>query len=145
MTLTPLTEGDVVEALALDARCFPNPGERVDFQEEMQRENAVLLGARRSGRLQGYLLAWCVVDRMEIMNVAVDPDARRKGHGLVLVDAAIREARLRGMVAVDLEVRASNDPALKLYRGMGFSLVGRRDGYYRNPTEDAVLLTRSLA
>jgi ribosomal-protein-alanine N-acetyltransferase len=49
------------------------------------------------------------------------------------------------MVAVDLEVRASNDPALKLYRGMGFSLVGRRDGYYRNPTEDAVLLTRSLA
>ncbi len=144
MTLTPLTTEDLEDARALDERCFPNPGERVDFEGEIQREGAILLGMRVRGVLLGYLLAWKIADRVEILNVAVDPAHRRKGYGLVLVDGGIREARIHGARGVDLEVRASNNAALKLYQSLGFERVGDRPGYYRNPPEDAILLTRSL-
>lgn len=144
MTLTPLTHDDLEDARLLDERCFPNPGERVDFEAEIQREGAILLGMRVRGTLLGYLLAWRAADRVEILNVAVDPDHRRKGYGLVLVDGAIREARVHGAAVVDLEVRASNTAALKLYATLGFDQVGERSAYYRNPVEDALLLTRSL-
>ena len=144
MTLTPLVSADYADAEALDLRCFPNPGERVDFRVEIPRENSLVLGAREKGALVGYLLAWWVLDRMEILNVAVDPSHRRRGFGLVLVDAALREARTRGIQGIDLEVRASNEPAVSLYTQLGFARVGERRGYYRNPVDDAILLTRSL-
>ena len=144
MTLTPLTDADVEDAEALDARCFPNPGERVDFMAEIARDHAILLGMRIRGSLVGYLLAWLVADRLEILNVAVDPVQRRKGVGLVLVDGAVREARNHGAQGIDLEVRASNEAAIGLYEALGFQRVGLRASYYRNPVEDAILLTRPL-
>jgi [ribosomal protein S18]-alanine N-acetyltransferase len=97
------------------------------------------------GRVVGYVVAWFVADEAEIANLAVAPDRRDRGVGSRLLDAALTEARLAGARVVHLEVRDSNAAARALYGSRGFTTVGRRRRYYREPVEDALLLRRDLA
>lgn len=88
----------------------------------------------------GYVVMWLVADEAELANLAVAPGRRRVGIGRYLLDSAIAEAVARGATSLYLEVRESNVAARVLYGGRGFLAVGRRPAYYRNPTEDALLL-----
>ncbi len=97
--------------------------------------------AERDGEVAGVLIGRIVADEFEIMNLAVDPDDRRKGIATALVDSALDSARSEGCKAAHLEVRASNAAAIGLYRARGFAETGRRKRYYDNPIEDALLLT----
>ena len=74
-----------------------------------------------------------------MMNLAVDPDCRRKGLGKELILSLIEALRQRGSRCLTLEVRDSNAPARALYEGLGFQEIGRRRNYYRNPREDALI------
>jgi [ribosomal protein S18]-alanine N-acetyltransferase len=92
--------------------------------------------------LDGQIAAFLVTrqtapDEAEILNLAVDPDYRRRGLARKLLAAAFRQPR-----TFFLEVRQSNTAAQSLYRSLGFTECGRRPGYYRNPDEDAVLMRR---
>jgi len=96
--------------------------------------------APRDGSLLGMIVAWRVADETQVLELLVAPHARRTGLGRALLLAAWeRSAQCRGPMV--LEVRASNEPALGLYRKLGFEEVGRRRGYYGG-LEDAVLMTR---
>ena len=75
-----------------------------------------------------------------VTTVAVDPDLHNERIGTRLLLVAFREAIARGAEAITLEVRASNEPALALYRRFGFAPAGTRRGYYRHPDEDALVL-----
>jgi [ribosomal protein S18]-alanine N-acetyltransferase len=88
----------------------------------------------------GYVVMWLVADEAELANLAVAPGRRRVGIGRFLLDSAMAEALARGAKSLHLEVRESNVAARALYGGRGFLAVGRRPAYYRNPTEDALLL-----
>jgi [ribosomal protein S18]-alanine N-acetyltransferase len=88
----------------------------------------------------GYVVIWLVADEAELANLAVAPERRREGIGRYLLDAAMAEALAGGAKSLYLEVRESNVAARALYGGRGFLAVGRRTAYYRNPTEDALLL-----
>ena len=77
-------------------------------------------------------------------NVAVSPDFRRKGIGRQLIQALTERAQQAQLAFVTLEVRASNAPAIALYTAAGYGLVGRRKNFYRDPTEDAILMTLYL-
>jgi [ribosomal protein S18]-alanine N-acetyltransferase len=88
----------------------------------------------------GYAILWWAGDEGELANLAVAPEARRRGVGGRLLDALFAEARLRGVRSVFLEVRASNEAALELYGTRGFEQVGLRKAYYRSPREDARVL-----
>jgi ribosomal-protein-alanine N-acetyltransferase len=124
--------------------------ERASFSDPWSRRSfASLLGDRRiffglgigsRGAPVGYVVAAFAADEAEIANLAVDPMARRHGVGAALLDAAIAEARSRGVTAVYLEVRDSNAGARELYASRGFVEVGRRANYYRKPLEDALIL-----
>ena len=94
--------------------------------------------------LDGYVVAWFVLDEGEVANLAVAPRARRQGIGSALLDAAIRESVDRGVSNLYLEVRESNQSARRLYASRGFEEVSRRKGYYRSPVEDALILRRTL-
>jgi len=85
-----------------------------------------------------------VLDEGEIANLAVSSDARRCGIGGTLLDAALATARTRGAATVYLEVRDSNERARSLYASRGFVQVTRRRRYYRDPTEDALVLKLDL-
>ena len=92
----------------------------------------------------GYVVALVVGPEAEIADLAVAPEARRRGIGRALLDRALSELERTGVRAVYLEVRESNQAARTLYESSGFDLVGRRRGYYRLPPEDALVLRREI-
>ena len=77
-------------------------------------------------------------------NLAVLPEYRRRGFGRLLLAALVGFARAKEAVFVTLEVRESNTPAVSLYRALGFQQTGVRKNFYRDPTEDALILTLSM-
>jgi ribosomal-protein-alanine acetyltransferase len=99
--------------------------------------------------VEGSALAGAVAMRemageAEILNLAVGADWRRRGIGSGLMQAALQEARERGAHRAFLEVRESNTGAQAFYARLGFSQDGRRRNYYRDPPEDALLLSRNV-
>jgi ribosomal-protein-alanine N-acetyltransferase len=96
--------------------------------------------AELDGRDAGILIGRVAADEFEILNLAVGKACRRRGVATQLVSAALEYARTAGVLQTYLEVRASNEGGIALYMRKGFRVCGRRPNYYRNPTEDAVLL-----
>lgn len=93
----------------------------------------------------GFLIARLVSDEMEILNLAVAPEARRRGAGSLLLKEALAWGKRAGARRAFLEVRESNGRATEFYRRRGFTEAGRRPRYYTDPTEDALVLTIHLA
>ena len=96
-------------------------------------------------QIHGFVIARCGVDEWEIENVVVAAEHRRRGIGAALVKSVLEEARRCCTPLVQLEVRESNAAARRLYQKLGFQEVGRRRGYYRGPSEDALLLKISVS
>ena len=103
-----------------------------------------LLCAAEDGEVCGYLAASSVAGENEILRIAVSGSHRRRGIGASLLDSFIKERTTEGDSEFFLEVRASNAPAIGLYTSLGFEFCGRRENYYKNPTEDAVLMRLSV-
>lgn len=89
----------------------------------------------------GMVLARTAADEAEVLTLAVDPDARRRGVGRALLDQALATAWDRGAGSMFLEVAADNAAALALYAAAGFDPIGRRPGYYSGG-RDAIVLRR---
>jgi ribosomal-protein-alanine acetyltransferase len=97
-----------------------------------------------NGVLVGFLIGRIVADEFEILNMAVSRAHRRSGIGSKLLETALEFSTTAGSARAYLEVRASNGPAIALYARCGFAECGRRDRYYRDPVEDALLLSLCL-
>ena len=95
--------------------------------------------------IPGFLLARRAAGEMEILNLAVSPNSRRKGLGSQLLCQALLWAEQIQVTELHLEVRASNSAAVKFYESHGFRASGFRRNYYSSPSEDAVLLSLSVA
>lgn len=98
------------------------------------------LAAEEDGRLAGYGAVCVIAGEGEIQRIAVLEEFRRQGLGRKLLDAMVAAARNRGARAMTLEVRESNEPAIKLYFSAGFRTEAQRKDYYRNPREDALIM-----
>ncbi len=132
---------DAAEALArLDARSFDAPWDADSYRTLLAGELTLAWRCDVAGRLAGALLVRCVAGEGEVLRLAVDPDARRRGHARALLAHACAALAPHLPYGLHLEVRASNDAAISLYRRMGFREVGRRPAYYVAPVEDAVLM-----
>jgi ribosomal-protein-alanine N-acetyltransferase len=104
----------------------------------------VVFVSESDGKVTGFLIGRHVVDEAEVLNLAVAPQARRRGEGGALLKAATDEFLARGAKRGYLEVRESNTAAIAFYVKNGFSQVGRRSGYYRDPDEAAVVMEKKL-
>ncbi|MGE5554030.1 MAG: ribosomal protein S18-alanine N-acetyltransferase [Betaproteobacteria bacterium] len=137
--------GDVEEVLAIEQASFPTPWSRLAFLSELlENERAVYLVAREEGKVIGYAGMWRILDEGHITNLAVHPDARRRGVGRRLLDALCNLAVARGLRRLTLEVRVSNVAAQHLYESFGFLPAGVRPGYYQDNNEDALIMWRDL-
>ena len=114
------------------------------YSELGSSPGGVLLVAHSDTSLVAFLAGRHAASEAEILNLAVDSKARRRGAASALLAAALEEFRRRRITDVFLEVRASNTPAIALYGKFGFSICGQRKNYYRNPIEDAVCMMRKL-
>lgn len=116
--------------------------------EELSRAWARVWVARAAGGADatplGFLVAWHVVDELHILNVATAPEARRRGVGQALVREALAYAATSRVRLILLEVRRSNEPAIRLYRKLAFRTSGLRVGYYADNDEDALEMALSL-
>ena len=138
----PATPDDVPAIAAIERASFGDPWSEASFRAMFANDGVVALVVEQRGRLVGYCIAWVIGDEAELANLAVAPDARRRGIGAQLLDALLRELGALGGATVFLEVRDGNAAARALYASRGFSISGRRKGYYRAPIEDAVLMRR---
>jgi ribosomal-protein-alanine N-acetyltransferase len=92
------------------------------------------------GRVVAYVLGRLIAPEAEIYRVAVKMEKRRRGNGYRLLDYAVKSERGHGLESVFLEVRESNVPARNLYHSYGFSEIGERKNYYRDPIENAIIM-----
>lgn len=140
--ITPMTPDHLPAVAALERRCFPaDPWSEAMFRQALDSpDTAVLLAEGEDGALLGYTVLYTVLDEGNLDNIAVAPEFRRQGVADGLLSALTGFAR-EHLARLMLEVRASNAPALALYRKYGFAEVGRRKNYYQNPREDAILMT----
>lgn len=140
VALRDLRPDDLARMLEIEQASFSTPWRRSTFEGLLRRGDADLIGATIEGRLMGYAITWTIIDQAELGNVAVSPEARHRGLGRMLVEAALRRVARRGARECFLEVRESNAVARQLYETLGFTVIGRRRRYYASPVEDALVM-----
>ncbi len=136
------TPAHLEAAAALETLCFSSPWSAKSL-ELLTNEGigvAYLCTEPGGDAITAYGGMLITVDEGQITNIAVHPDHRRKGLGLTIVRALLRHAKDCRLDSVSLEVRASNEAAIALYRQAGFTEAGRRKGFYQRPTEDALVM-----
>ncbi len=142
--LRPLAADDIETVLAILARSAEaSQWSRADCEFAARGPGQGWVVEAESG-VVGFLMARCVAGEIEILNLAVSPEARRRGAARSLVAEALSWGKSSGARKAFLEVRESNHAAIRLYESLGFVTSGSRARYYANPTEDGLILTRSL-
>jgi ribosomal-protein-alanine N-acetyltransferase len=145
LSIERMRSADLSDVLAIERVSFSMPWSRGAFLYEMeQNQVARCWVGRDNGRVVGYICLWEVADELHITNVAVHPEARRHGIARSLLDSVFERARAGAARIVLLEVRPSNAEALGLYESFGFRVVGRRQGYYYDTGEDALVMEATI-
>lgn len=135
--------GDIGFIAALEKEAFSMPQSENELSKMIASPDNTLLVATHGDELLGYIGAYTVCRESDIVTVAVSPKYRRCGVARALIEALCDE--LSGLSdAIFLEVRESNEGARALYLSLGFAETGVRRGYYKKPTEDAVLYKKEI-
>ena len=133
---------DAAEISAVMWRYVDMPWTKAQVKEEIENPDALFFTAVADGKVVGFLSGVCAADECEISDVAVEQMYRRQGIATSLFELLLSNAKTRGARTAFLLVRDDNIPAIKLYRSLAFSDVGRRKGYYNGI--DAVIMRRDL-
>lgn len=141
MNIRPATPADISNILSVE-----RTSDRAAHWGEGEYRNVFAAGSvprivlvAEETQIIGFIVVRTIGPEWEIENVAVSSDARRRGIGVLLIQAVATQAKHRGAEALILEVRASNQAARALYDRARFTQIGQRKDYYANPTEDAIL------
>lgn len=134
---------DVPEIAEIERNFIPEPWSENAFTAALADEKAVTLAAFADGVLCGFITGVHLLDTADIYSVAVAAEYRKKGVAKRLLEEFF-SALPSEVKAVNLEVRESNFPAVKLYEKAGFERVGMRKNFYANPRENAILMTKIL-
>ncbi len=116
---------------------------RQALTEFILQPEALALISERGGMPTGFILGRMVADEAEILDLAVSEEYRRQGEGRALLAEILRRFAESGVSRVFLEVRESNRAAIEFYERIGFRQSGRREGYYREPQEAALVYERT--
>jgi ribosomal-protein-alanine N-acetyltransferase len=154
LSITRMTEHDLLEVVAIEEISGLSVWGWEAYHKELQSpEDVIMLVARTAPTesnqtddqaIAGFIISRLVAGELHINNMAVRPQVRRRGIAAQLLAAALSHGRSRGANLAFLEVRAGNAAAQGLYRQCGFQVTGRRNRYYAQPVEDALLMSRSL-
>ena len=145
--IVPMGTRDLDDIMAIEKLSFRAPWSRQVFVEELERDWAhvdVLRERKDAAPVIAFVNYWLVRDEVHVLNVACHPDVRRAGHAARLLEHVIGFAHRQTCRYVTLEVRRSNQPAIRLYRKYGFRPVGIRPNYYAEDHEDAIVMLLEL-
>ena len=139
MIFRRMTENDLDKVAAMEKEIFSMPWSKESFRESLLQNYSYFFVAE-----EGDILGYCGVHNFggdgEITNVAVDKNAREQGVATKMLYYAMEETKKIGVEAFTLEVRVSNEAAIKLYEKLGFENKGIRKNFYEKPVEDAMIM-----
>lgn len=135
-----MTEEDIVFVSRIEEECFSMPWKPDDFKEMIERDNMTYVVALFGNEIIGGAGLRCIVGDGEITNVAITEKYRGRGFSRPMLEALIKKGEEMACEAFTLEVRVSNEPAIRLYKSLGFVEEGVRPGFYEHPREDALIL-----
>ncbi len=134
---------DLDDIYELDVQTFAMPWSKEALSYDiLENDSAFVIVAEYEGEFAGYADIWTVLDEADLNSIAVRVDFRRKGIGDAIMLAMIEMLSTSGVATINLEVRVSNMPAIKLYKKYGFNECGVRPGYYLDNGDDALIMKR---
>lgn len=137
MTLNSLDEVMQIEKLAYGQHHWSRKSFVAEIDNQISTYNCAYT---QDNKMAGYMGLWKIIDEAHVTNLAVHPDFRRKGVAKALLLNALDECYREKIKYLTLEVRVSNDGAIKLYESFGFKSLGVRKKYYQNNNEDALIM-----
>jgi [ribosomal protein S18]-alanine N-acetyltransferase len=143
LEIRPLAYADLPQVIAIERRAFPTPWSLAMFVLELSKPSGICLAALDDGEIVGYLVCSRYDTVWHVMNVAVDPSRQRQGIASALLDRLFEQAD-KPSEQYTLEVRTSNEAAIRLYERFGFRAAGRRRAYYHDNREDALIMWRTV-
>lgn len=144
LTIRKMTLEDIPAVIDLDQRSFSLPWPERSFRFELTDNPASRCWvAELDGIVVGMIVVWLIVDEAHVATIATHPDFRRKGIAKRLLSHALRKLMEQGARSSFLEVRESNKAAQEMYRKFGYEETGRRQRYYKDNDEDAILMNLS--
>ena len=154
LSIARMTEHDLLEVVEIEELAALSVWGWDAYHKELQSpEDVIMLVARtqpaegdpnHEHNVAGFIISRLVAGELHINNVAIRPEFRRRRIAAQLLAAVLREGRAQGARLAFLEVRAGNTAAQGLYHRCGFQVTGRRKRYYRQPDEDALLMSLLL-
>ena len=142
--IRPATPADLDAIANIERQSFGDPWSLKSFTDSLSHHFVRMNVVEDESGVAGYSVVWVSGEECELANLAVDPARRGHGLGAILLDRLLQQAHGEGLMVIFLEVRASNTAAQRLYLSRGFHEVGRRSQYYKNPSEDALVLRHDL-
>ncbi len=146
LAIEPMHEQDVPAVQAIEREIFSTPWPRNAYHRELASKNSahyvVLRRYADQGQpeIVGYAGMWRMYDEAHVTTIGVRRDLHHHGYGRILFAALVQAAYDMGAKWITLEVRASNDNAMRMYESFGFKVIGRRKGYYTDNGEDAIVM-----
>jgi len=140
MTIREIKEQELIELKTLKKECFGHSFNN-DYLNNIYNQNSYeFLGIYEKGKLAGYLITIDQFESLEIFEIAIGELFRKKGYAKELLLDLIKRKKLN----LYLEVRESNEVAISFYKKFGFEEVSIRKNYYKNPKENAIIMTYKI-
>jgi ribosomal-protein-alanine N-acetyltransferase len=148
LAIQPMREADVATVQEIERQIFSTPWPKnAYFRELSSRSSAHYIVLRRGTQtvadedeLIGYAGMWKMYDEAHVTTIGVRRDLQHHGYGRILFAGLVQAAYDMGAKWVTLEVRTSNESAMRMYESFGFKVIGRRRGYYTDNGEDAIVM-----
>ncbi len=137
-----MSEADLDQIIAIEKKSFAAPWSRTLFRDTLAFPLAFNFVVRKKvdNKVVGYANFYLIRDEVQVLNIAIDPESRKKGHATKLLVHAIALLKERKAEDFYLEVREGNADAMRLYHKLGFRKIGRRKKYYTETNEDAIVM-----
>lgn len=140
-----MTEADIEEVTVIERESFSTPWTKQGFYDSLKLPYTLYyVAVTKQGETLGYCGLYQSGNQAEITNVAVRASARKRQVAFHMLEKLMEEGQTRGVLHFTLEVREGNDPAIRLYEKLGFEKNGIRKNFYRNPSENALIMWKHL-
>jgi len=140
------TEEYMPRILEIEQEAFSPPWTHGALSKEIYGDDSFFaVAVAENDLLSGFVLLRRLMDEGELLKIAVDKTARRRGVAELLIKTALQNADQHALKSIFLEVRESNAAAIALYKKFGFKLMRQRKDYYTDPIEDALVMALEMA
>ena len=140
IVIREMSDEDIDKVSIIEEECFSMPWKPDDFRQMIENDNMTYVVLTLDDEVIGGAGLRCILTDGEITNVAITKKHRGKGYAKPMLEKLMELGKKLGCEAFTLEVRVSNEPAIRLYKSLGFREAGIRPNFYDKPKEDALIM-----